>query len=153
MAKTTKTSVAERQSNAGDHLDMRPALQVGVGPSGQSRVDFDRRHPAGVTDDFGKHGRIVAATRSNLQHPLTPGNIEVLEVAGPKARHPIVELPTRVDRDQDVVIEPPRIVVRGDERLPVGGDDPPRTSADESLSRDGAERLDNVWGRLDRRAA
>lgn len=134
-----------RPAVARDDIDLGPALEVHSGPRRQLCVGFDRRHTTSGSDNLGQHRRIVSGAGTDLKYLLAGGDVKMVKIAGSEAGHPIVEVTTRIDRHENVMVEPARVVIRGQKWVAVWvGDDAPRPRAYELLAPNGGEGLDQL---------
>jgi hypothetical protein len=87
-------------------INLMPWTEADARSRRQFFITFDRDHAAIRTDDLGEDGGVIARARADLHDAPISLKIEVVEIACPEAGHAIVELPGRVDRHEDVVVDP-----------------------------------------------
>src|SRR5438552_1242313 len=125
-------------------MHVPPRFEIALSGGRERRIDLDPVDAAARPGQLGENCGEVARPRADLQHPAGGGDLEPVEMAGPQAGLTGIEAACFVERDQDIVVEAARIVVR---RGPVAVEDTadaPRSRAHEALARHGGERGDDT---------
>ena len=137
---------------AGNDLDLWPGPQILAGRGRQAGIIFDRDHAPARPDNLAQHGAVVPGAGADLHDSLAGPQIQLIEQSGPEARLAIVQASCRIDRDEHVVIDPPRIGIR---RLIEGShslrrNDVPRPWPEKPLARHRREGFDHRFIAPDR---
>ncbi len=93
--------------------DVGQVAQIVAGPCGEVWIELDGRDVSVGTDDGGQDRRVVADPAADVDSMIPGLEVEGVKAEGKKTGLSIVEAPGRVDRDQDVVIQVPRVSIFG----------------------------------------
>ncbi|MBA2411919.1 MAG: hypothetical protein H0V63_03715 [Burkholderiaceae bacterium] len=127
---------ASRRSWRADRL----VIEIGSRTPRQFHVHLDSGDVAAGTFHLGKDRRVIANATTDVNDSIPRFEFERIETQRKEARLAIVQLPTRIDRDQNVVIQMSRVgILSGPIRRSSGlngSDDLPGAWTEKMLARD-----------------
>src|SRR4051794_4280037 len=97
---------------AADDLDLGPRCQARMRARRKTIVGFDRIDAASLSYERGNDSRVVPRSSTDLENALARFQVQLIEEVGPQRRRSIVDAFTGIETDQDIMIEPARVLVR-----------------------------------------
>ena len=118
--------------------DLEPGLERDPGTGCEAFVDFDGDDAAMRADNLGEDGRVVACATTKMKDVIARMDVEQAQMKCPKTGLTIVEALGRVENNERVLVNIPRICAFS-EGLCAADLDHPWAGADEAFAGNGGE--------------
>jgi hypothetical protein len=96
----------------GNYLHIAQVAQIASGTGSELWVNLDRSDMAIAAYNFRQDCRVITGPATNVDHMLSFFQLKRVNEESQKARLPVVKVPLRIDPNEDIVIDVPRIGIR-----------------------------------------
>src|SRR5262249_21316510 len=93
------------------YLDLPEVFKILTGARGEFSVDLDANYMTGISYDLSHDCCVVTDAAPHVQNAISLTKLEGIDTEGKVARLPVVQMASRVNRDEYVVVQVSRISV------------------------------------------